>query len=155
MAAPGAPILLSSDVRGENISYIKLFVGFYDLQANSIFVADSDYLESAETRELEGVYYPVWDEDGVFTLEFEWEPIVFAINDGTQSALALFNPESYGAAVEDAVYTVEAVYTFADGGEQRRARLYFRDGCCARFLALRVMRLLGARARSSPNPATR
>ncbi len=150
VAAPGSPVLLSTDVRGENISYIKLFVGFYDQQANSIFVADSDYLESAETRELEGVYYPAWDEDGEFTLEFEWEPIVFAINDGSQSVLALFNPESYGAAPEDAVYTVEAMYTFADGSEQRRARLYFRDG-----MLRQVLRRLARRARSSPSPATR
>jgi len=128
VAAPGSPILLSTDIQGDNIGFIKLFVGLYDPDANSIYVADSDYLESAETRELSGVYYPVWDEDGNFTLEFEWEPIVFAINDGTQSAVALFTPQSYGKASEDAVYTVEAKYTFADGSEQRRARLYFRDG---------------------------
>jgi len=152
VAAPGAPILLSSDVRGKNISYIKLFVGFYDSQANSIYVADSDYLESAETRELEGIYYPVWDEDGVFTLEFEWEPVVFAINDGTQSVLALFNPESYGAAAEDAVYTVEAVYTFADGGEQRRARLYFRDGSLRQVFGFTGDQAVGAPREIIPQP---
>ena len=128
VAAPGSPILLSTDIQGDNIGFIKLFVGLYDPDANSIYVADSDYLESAESRELSGVYYPVWDADGNFTLEFEWEPIVFAINDGTQSAVVLFTPQSYGKAAEDAVYTVEAKYTFADGSEQRRARLYFRDG---------------------------
>ena len=84
--------------------------------------------KAPSSRELSGVYYPVWDEDGNFTLEFEWEPIVFAINDGSTSAVALFNPESYGKSTEDAVYTVEAIYTFADDGSQLRARLYFRDG---------------------------
>ena len=128
VAAPGSPILLSTDVQGKYIGFIKLFVGLHDPNANSIYVADADYLESADSRELNGVYYPVWDADGSFTLEFEWEPVVFAINDGTQSAMALFNPQSYGKVADDAVYTVEAMYTFADSSGQRRARLYFRDG---------------------------
>jgi hypothetical protein len=152
VAAPGAPILLSTDVRGENISYIRLFVGYYDSQANSIFVADSDYLESAETRELEGVYYPVWDPGGSFTLEFEWEPIVFAINDGNRSVLALFNPESYGATAEDAVYTVEAIYTFAEGSEQRRARLYFRDGSLRQVFSFTGDQATGAPREIIPQP---
>jgi hypothetical protein len=29
---------------------------------------------------------------------------------------------------EEAVYTVDGLYTYADGGETRYARLYFRDG---------------------------
>lgn len=128
VAAPGSPILLNTTVEGKNIGFIKLFVGLYDPNANSLYIADSDYLESSESREVNGVYYPVWDEDGNFNLEFEWEPIVFAINDGSKSAVALFNPESYGKSTEDAVYTVEALYTFADDGSQLRARLYFRDG---------------------------
>jgi hypothetical protein len=86
-----------------------------------------DYLESEETREVNGVYYPVWPEDGDFTLEFEWEPIVFAISDGTNAEEALFNPETYGASFEDAIYTVDGTYTYADG-ESRSARLYFRNG---------------------------
>ena len=48
VAAPGSPILLSTDIQGDNIGFIKLFVGLYDPDANSIYVADSDYLESAE-----------------------------------------------------------------------------------------------------------
>jgi hypothetical protein len=73
------------------------------------------------------VTYPDWGE-GAFTMEFEWEPIVFAINDGTDSEMALFSPEDYGAAPEEAVYTVEGIYTYADGGETRYAKLYFSDG---------------------------
>jgi hypothetical protein len=61
-------------------------------------------------------------------MEFEWEPIVFAINGGVDSVVALFSPEVYGAAPEEAVYTVEGTYTYSDGGESRYARLYFSDG---------------------------
>jgi hypothetical protein len=128
LAAPGQPVLLSTDVRGTNVGYIKLFAGYYDQQANSIFITDTDFLESPETRNIDGVYYPVWGQAGEFTLEFEWEPIVYAISDGDSSVVALFTPQSYGATAEEAVYSVDGIYTFAEDGEQRYARLYFQDG---------------------------
>ena len=127
-ATPDQPVLMSADIAGENIGYIKLFVGFFDRSANSIFIADMDYLESAETRNVNGVYYPDWGDGSPFTLEFEWEPTVFAISDGTEEAVVLLSPYSYGETYEETVYTVDGLYTFADGGESRQARLYFRDG---------------------------
>ncbi|HMQ56614.1 MAG TPA: hypothetical protein PKD98_31330, partial [Anaerolineae bacterium] len=84
--------------------------------------------ESDETREVEGVYYPVWSQQDEFTMEFEWEPVVFAIDDGANRVVARFEPQSYGATFEEAIYTVDGLYTFADGGETRYARLYFNDG---------------------------
>ncbi len=128
VAAPGEPVLLSSDVRGQNIGYIYLFTGFYDGTSNSIFVADTDYLESADTREIDGVYYPVWPEGTEFTLEFLWEPLMFAISDGTDSVLAMLSPQSYGASFDQALYTVDGIYTYAQDGESRHARLTFSDG---------------------------
>jgi len=127
VAAPGQPILLSADISGQNIGYVYLFVGFYDQASNAIFIADSDYLESADTREIDGVYYPAWGE-GDFTMEFEWEPIVFAIDDGADAVVAHLTPQSYGVSFEQAIYSVDGIYTYADGGESRYARLYFRDG---------------------------
>ena len=127
VAAPGSTILLSADISGQNLGYVYLLVGYYDANANSILVADSDYLESADTRQINGVYYPVWGNDP-FTLEFEWEPVVFAIDNGVESVPALFTPQSYGRSFEEAVYSVEGIYTYADGGESRYARLNFQDG---------------------------
>ena len=127
VAAPGQPVKLSVDIDGKNVGYVKLFAGFQDKAANSINVTDEDYLQSSQTREISGVYYPVWPESGKFTLEFDWEPIVFAIDDGKQSVVARFAPETYGASSADAVYTVEGIYTFADGSGSRSARLCFRD----------------------------
>ncbi|MCO6449185.1 MAG: hypothetical protein J5I90_00225 [Caldilineales bacterium] len=126
-AAPGQPVLLSADVSGENVGHIKLLVGFLDEAANSIYQADTDFLEAGETREVDGVFYPDWGE-GDFTVEFEWEPIVFAVSDGNTDAVALFTPQDYGATAEEAVYTVDGFYTYADDGEQRNARLYFANG---------------------------
>jgi hypothetical protein len=127
VTAPGRPVVLSADIRGQNIGYIYLWVGFHDQEANSIFVADTDYLESAESREIDGVYYPVWPEDEEFTLEFQWEPFMFAISDGADAVVIGLQPQDYGASFEQATYTVDGIYTFADGGESRHARLYFRD----------------------------
>jgi hypothetical protein len=124
---PGESIRLTTDISGKNIGYVRLLVGFLDQVNNSIYIADSDYLEAPETQELNGVFYPDWGAEE-FTLAFTWEPIVFAINDGTNTAVALLNPENYGVTAEEAVYSVEGTYTFADGGEGRYARLYFSNG---------------------------
>jgi len=126
VAAPGQPVVLGTDISAQNLGYVQLFAGYYDAQSNSIFVADMDYLESSDTREVDGVYYPVWPKTE-FTLEFEWEPLVFYISNGSDSVPALLTPTSYGATAEDAVYTVDGIYSYATG-EARQARLYFRDG---------------------------
>ena len=126
VAAPGAPVVLSTDISGGNLGYMLLVAGYYDSAANSVLMYDMDYLQSEDTREVDGVYYPVWPE-GAFTLEFEWEPLVYYISNGSDQALALLTPATYGATAEDAVYTTDGIYSFASG-EQLQARLYFRDG---------------------------
>ena len=69
-----------------------------------------------------------WYHNIRYVLIVPWEPIVFAIDDGVNSVVARFTPETYGADIEDAVYTVDGTYTYADGGETRHARLYFQNG---------------------------
>lgn len=126
VAAPNQPVRLSVDVSGENIGYIYLFVGYLDQASNSIAVLDTDFLESPDTRELNGVSYPVWSSD--FTLSFNWEPTVFAINDGQKRATALFIPQTYGATAEETLYSVDGIYTFSDTGASVKARLDFQNG---------------------------
>jgi hypothetical protein len=128
VASPGKPITMSTDIQGKNIGYIYLFVGYYDKAANSINVTDTDYLESPDTQEANGIFYPKWKENQPFTMKLSWDPTVFAIKDGKNTVVALFNPEQYGASAKDAEYTVDGTYTYKDSGDQRRARLYFRDG---------------------------
>lgn len=126
--APGETSQLSAVISGNNIGYAYLFTGLFDDSSNSILVADTDYLESPQSSSLNGVEYPLWPESNSFKINFEWEPIVFQINDGTNNILALFNPVSYGTTAEEAQYMVNGTYVFADSGETRRAQLYFRDG---------------------------
>ena len=125
---PGDAIRLSIDITGEQVGYVYFFTGLYDASSNSILIADTDYLESSQTEELNGVFYPVWPQNESFRMNFEWEPTLFSITDGVQSSVALFNPLAYGASAEDALYAVDGIYTFTQDGEQIRARMYFRDG---------------------------
>ncbi len=151
-AAPGKPILLSTDVSGENIGHIYLFVGYFDNSANSIYVADTDFLESSDTREINGVYYPDWGDGSEFTLEFEWEPIVFAIDDGQQRVSALLKPVAYGASYEEAVYSVDGIYTFRDNGDTRNARLYFTNGALRQVVGFTGDNETGAPREIIPSP---
>jgi hypothetical protein len=147
----GETVHLSVDIDGKNIGYIKLLVGYMDTNANSIYLADSDYLSSPETRESGGIYYPVWAEGG-FNMTFDWEPIVYAINDGSARYPALFTPETYGVSSEEAVYTVEGTYTFADSGEQRKARLYFVNGTMQQVFGFTEGDAAGAPSEIIPQP---
>ena len=126
-AAPNDPVTLTTTITGRNIGYIYLFVGLYDQSANSILKVDTDFLESANTEEMNGVFYPVWSENQSFNLSFDWEPTLFQLSDGQTNVVALFEPLSYGASAEEAVYVVEGVYTYTNG-ERRSAQLHFVNG---------------------------
>ncbi len=126
-AAPGKPVLMSADVAGENIGYIKLFVGEVDPAAQSVRLIDSDYLQFGETREVNGVYYPDYGYTD-FRLEFEWEPYVTAVTDGSTNAVALFNPVAYGGDMATAQYAVDGIYTYGADGTSLTARATFRAG---------------------------
>jgi hypothetical protein len=121
----GNPVHLSVNVIGDNIGYIYLFVGYLDPSSNSIAVLDTDFLESPDTNTLDGIYYPVWGND--FTLWYNWEPTVFAMNDGQIRETALFTPQSYGETSKQAAYTVQGIYTFSASGESVNAYLLFEN----------------------------
>ena len=70
----------------------------------------------------------VWPDTDGFKMQFEWEPVVFAINDGQDTITAVFTPQNYGATSDEATYAVEGLYTFADSGETVNARLLFQNG---------------------------
>lgn len=150
IAAPGEPVLLSTDVSGDNVGYAYLFAGYYDAAGRSLYIADTDYLQSGADRVANGVYYPDWGE-GDFTLEFEWEPLMFAIDDGRTSVQTLLRPGSYGASAEDAVYTVDGIYTYTDGVE-RAARLYFSDGVMRQVFGFTGDGFTGAPREILPQP---
>jgi hypothetical protein len=140
----GETVLLSTDITASNLGYVLLFAGYFDQVSNSLMVVDTDYLEAPDTREVEGVYYPVFPESE-FTLEFDWEPVVYAISNGQEQVPATFNPQSYGATYEEAVYSVDGIYTYgsAEGGS-RYARLYFMNGALQRLYGFTGDQFTGA-----------
>jgi hypothetical protein len=42
--------------------------------------------------------------------------------------MAMFKPQQYGASADDAIYTVDGIYTFSESGSQVNASLFFRNG---------------------------
>jgi hypothetical protein len=143
VAAPGKPVTMRAKVTGANAGYAYIFAGYIDKTSRSIYVSDMDYLESPRSREVGGVYYPDWGDTGSFTLEFDWEPLTFAITDGETTAEALLMPRSYGASPEEAVYTVDGVYKFVDGTTSS-ARLYFSNGFLRQVLGFSSADFTGA-----------
>lgn len=117
---------INTTVKGDKIGFIYSFTGYYDPENDTILIADQDFIEGDDTREIGGVYYPDWGDTNEVTLDHEWRPVVFGINDGTKTEFALFQPEDYGAPDEDFTYLVEGIYTFANGGK-RYAELLFRE----------------------------
>jgi hypothetical protein len=127
-AAPDKPITIKATLRGKNIGYVYLFVGYIDKKSNSVMVVDTDYLESPKpVREVGGVFYPQWSDNESFNLQYKWNPTVFAISDGKSTVVSLLNPDQYGSTADEAVYTVDGYYKFANGDATQYAKLYFRN----------------------------
>ncbi len=125
VASADQPVVLSTTAHGEAISFIYLFVGYYDEARNALRFADQDFIEGDDTQSVDGVFYPVWNGPDI-PIEFEWTPTLYAIDDGTRQVQALLNPETYGASAEDATFSTDGYYVFA-GGDRRYAQLIF-DG---------------------------
>jgi len=103
-------------------------VGYYDEARNAILFADEDFIEGDDTQTVEGVAYPVWNDNPV-PIEFEWEPTLFAIDDGAQVVQALLSPEDYGATADAATYSTEGYYVFNESGQRRYAKIIWdNDG---------------------------
>ncbi len=151
VVSPGESVELSTVITGENIGYIYFFTGLLDETSNSIYVADTDYLESPQTGQEAGVYYPVWPNAEQFRLNFEFEPLIFTIVAGDQEVLALFNPQSYGRDYTETVYYVDGTYTFVETGENRTAQLLFRDEKLFQVLTFTGGTSAGAPWETTPN----
>ncbi len=127
---PGAPVNIQAEISGDQVGYVYSFIGRFLPGEDVLIIEDRDYIFAEENQTVGGVTYPVWPEEG-FYVDFDWEPTVYAISDGETALRVLFQPESYG---DTPTYSVEAIYHFANGSEDRYARLFFRDGELAQIL---------------------
>lgn len=117
-------VTLSTQITGTNIAYIYTDIAYYWEEDGSFLTADMNYIWADETRELGGIYYPDWS-DGTFTVSYEWEPVMFALTDGTNQSLALIYPLDYGPPDQPALYGVDGFYTMANGGGEYEATITF------------------------------
>ena len=118
---------LSTAVTGSNIAYIYYYVSYYWKEDGSYLTADAGFVEPGETKEMGGVYYPDWGDGDVITVKYDWEPTLYFMSDGhaANDQFAFFDPTTYGAAMEDDVYTVRGTFTFFDSGTQTDAEIDF------------------------------
>ncbi|MBN1121050.1 MAG: hypothetical protein JXJ17_08225 [Anaerolineae bacterium] len=117
-------VTMSSTITGDQIAYIYFFAGWYNEEYNALQMIDQDYIDIGDSLEIGGIYYPDWGE-GPIELEFEWEPIYYAIDDEVNFVFAVLEPEEFGETAEDATYLVEGTYVSASTGKERDAYLRF------------------------------
>ena len=118
------PVTVETEITGDRVGYVYSFIGRLLPEDEIMIIEDQDFLFAEQDTAVGGVSYPQWPE-GAFTVAYEWEPVVYAISDGTTAIRTLFSPETYG---EEPTYVVAGTYLFADGSADRYARLFFRDG---------------------------
>ena len=107
----------SADISGTNIGYLYYYVNYYVEEYDAYVMADMGYLSSSESREVGGLVYPDWGE-GEFSIEMEWEPIVYYLSNGVDEAFIALEPETYGETYEEDVYTLYGLY--APGGDESK-----------------------------------
>ncbi len=111
-----------TEITGEDLAYLYIFLGLISDDNTQVSIADIDYLMDDDDAEAGGVNFPAYAGEEV-SLDFEFTPTVFALSDGTQLVPALIQPETYDA--EAPTYVVEGWYRYAGSGNTYRAELVF------------------------------
>lgn len=143
-ASTGKPVTLSTTIKGENVSYLYIFSGRFTKDQDQLQVIDLDYIDSEETKDIDGRIIPDWGE-GDIPIEMDWEPLAYVVNDGTHKQMVLLEPDTFGAGTEDTLYKVNGIYKFANGEADRYAMLYFDgDG--------NLLRVMGYNSTQSSGP---
>ena len=122
-----------------NIAYIYLYTLYYDESDSTFLSANIDYVTSDKTKKLNGIFYPDWEvkDNEPLLLEVDWDPTIFFVTDGNEAndQFALFEPQQYGVALKDDVYTVLGTYSSKNSKDLRGAILEFNgEGMMNRLL---------------------
>jgi hypothetical protein len=116
-------VTLSTTVTGDP-SYIYFIVYFYNPESNAYWVADTSYVFADNTTDVGGVTAPDYGASPI-QVEYEWDPSLFVLTDGTNEAFALFEPDEYIDANGISTYSVYGQYTPANGGIPTDAKITF------------------------------
>lgn len=146
---------ISTQITGTNVAYIYMYTLFFNEVDNSYLVADVDYIDAGQTKEIGGVHFPDWGEENVIPLDIDWMPTVYMITDGDEKndQFALFEPQTYGAQLVDTVYSLKGTYTPQNGGNPRSAIMEFNgEGVMKRLLTFLNEDGSGAPREAIPRP---
>ena len=130
-SAQDGTVTLTTKINGSNIAYVYYYVSYYWEDDGSYLTADEGFVEPGSTKEIGGVFYPDWGDEGVIDVNYDWEPTVYYMSDGNEAndQFAFFEPTVYGADTSTDIYTVRGTYTFLDSGTQIDAEMDFNgDG---------------------------
>ena len=118
---PGQKVKCRVTVNGKNIKQVS---SEWMLKVKELLIGpfNRDFLRSPEDREVRGMRYPHWEAENA--LEFESAPAIKLLYCGEGFTLACLQPETYGAAIDEQIWSLEGVYQ-RGGGEPFRARLEF------------------------------
>ncbi len=145
---PGKPVTIQTVIGGDNLGYVYSFAGRMLPDENALLIEGMDYVQAAQSQEMDGVRYPLWPAGDV-PVRVTWAPIVTLVNDGVTAVRALLEPRIYG---DTPTYTVDGTYTFADGSPARFARLYFKDGVLSQIFGYTGQNGLGALRQITQQP---
>jgi len=122
---PDGTVTLSTEISGANVAYVYYYVSYYSEDDDSYLTADQGYINADDVKEVGGVYYPDWGDDGIIPITFDWEPTLYYLSDGNEAndQFAFFEPTVYGTEVD--TYSVRGTYTFTNSGNQMDAEIDF------------------------------
>lgn len=124
---PDGVVTLSTEINGSNVGYIYYYVSYYDQESGSYLTADMGFISSEQTKEIGGIYYPDWGNEGVISINYDWEPTIYYMGDGNEAndQFAFFEPTVYGVDASGDIYTVRGTYKFVDSGSEIDAVMKF------------------------------
>ena len=124
-------VTLSTEITGTNIAYVYYYVSYYWEDDGSYLTADAGFVEPGYIKEIGGVYYPDWGDEGVVPSSTSGNRPLYYMSDGNEAndQFAFFEPTVYGASPSEDIYTVRGTYTFVDSGTEMDAEIDFNgDG---------------------------
>jgi hypothetical protein len=128
-------LTLSTTVTGDP-SYIYFILYYFNPDSNAYWVADTSYVFAENTNDVGGVTAPDYGPSPI-QVQYEWDPSLFVLKDGTTEAFALFEPDEYIDANGVSTYSVYGQYTAINGGVPTDAKLTFDpDGKLLHIYAL-------------------
>ena len=115
---------ITLDVEAERVAYIYT-VALLQYEDRFLFY-EYDFLPARKNEKINGIAYPRWErENGVIHLDFTYQITPAAVTDGTTTAFVVMEPEMYGFAPKDTIYSVKGWYIFTNSGRKVSARMYF------------------------------